>query len=97
MKNIINAAIQIVPHSNSTHPYDIVDDAIKVIQDSGLRYQVTPMETVVEGKYDEIMAVFKAAQEASFLAGGEELVVSIRLHVKRDADISFESKVAKFA
>ncbi len=96
MQNTINAAIQVVPHSKDRHPYDIVDEAIRVIQNSGLRYEVTPMDTVVEGPYDEIMDVFKHAQLASIEAGGEELIVNIRLHIKKDVDLSFESKVAKF-
>ena len=59
MKNTVNIALQILPSSKTIHPYSLVDKAIEVIANSGLRYQVTPFETVMEGNYDEIMEIIK--------------------------------------
>ena len=49
MQNTVNLALQILPTSKTIHPYLIVDKAIEVIAVSGLRYKVTPFETVMEG------------------------------------------------
>ncbi len=96
IKHTINAGLQVVPHAEGLEIYSLIDKAIEVIQNSGLRYQVTPMETVIEGSYNEVMEVIKKAQEATLAAGAEELVVSIRLHIKGSVDVSFEEKTKKF-
>ncbi|MTI22855.1 MTH1187 family thiamine-binding protein [Fulvivirga sp. RKSG066] len=96
MDHTINAAVQIVPNTNSTDIYPIIDKAIEVIQQSGLKYEVTPMETVIEGKYDEVMSVIKKAQSASLQAGAKELIVAIKLHVRQSEDVSFEEKTEKY-
>lgn len=92
----INAGLQVVPHAKNLQLYPIIDEAIKVIQNSGLRYIVTPMETVIEGYYDEVLEVVKKAQEAALASGAQELVVTLRLHIKKDSDVSFEEKTQKF-
>ncbi|MEJ2005157.1 MAG: thiamine-binding protein [Cyclobacteriaceae bacterium] len=98
MNQQINASIQIVPVSKRTadHSYKLIDEAIAVIADSGLEFRVTPMETVVQGPYDEVMQLFKKAQEKCFAAGADELVVQIRLHLDRRKDIDFRDKTGKY-
>ena len=49
--------------------YAAVDAAIAVVAESGLTYRVGPMETTIEGEYDDIMTVIKRAQEAVLAAG----------------------------
>ena len=71
MNNTVNIALQILPTSKTIHPYSLVDKAIEVIANSGLRYKVTPFETVMEGTYDDIMKVVKQAQEACYEAGAD--------------------------
>lgn len=44
--------------------YAAVDQAIGVVQRSGLRHLVGPSETTIEGEYDAVMAVVKQAQAA---------------------------------
>ena len=92
----INAGLQIVPLQKSRDALQAIDRAIEVIQKSGLKHQVTPMETVIEGGYDEVMDIIKKAQQAALKAGAAELVVNIRLHLKKDMSVSFEEETAKF-
>ena len=56
-QHIINASIQIVPIVQDRHPYEWVDDAIEIIKSSGIKYEVGPFATVVEGTYDDVMSV----------------------------------------
>lgn len=97
MNHQIHLAIQIVPLSTTQHPYKIVDKAIEVIQQSGLRYEVGPMETVIEGNYDEAMAVAKKAQEVCLQHGAGELIVSMKLHIRKDGDVTWEEKMEKYS
>ena len=43
---------------------DIVARAVKVVEDSGLPSETTSMFTTLEGEWDEIMPVIKAACDA---------------------------------
>ncbi len=95
MDNIVNIALQILPNSNTIHPYTLVDKAIEVIAASGLRYKVTPFETVMEGNYDEIMMVVKQAQEACYEAGADSLMTYIKIQTSR-GDVSIDDKMHKY-
>ena len=45
---IVNASIQIVPIVMDKHPYEWVDEAITIIQQSGIDYEVGPFATVLK-------------------------------------------------
>lgn len=96
MNHTINLALQIIPQSDKQDVYSLVDKAIEVIQRSGLKYEVCPFETVMEGGYDQIMGVVREAQHACFEAGAEELLVNIKMQVRRDEDVSIEEKTGKY-
>lgn len=95
MKNTVNAALQVLPSGGKLHPYDYVDKAIEVIAQSGLTYRVCPFETVVEGSYEEIMDVFKKAQEACYLAGAEKVMAYFKIQSAVDA-VRIGDKVDKY-
>ena len=88
-------AIQIVPISKQ-HPYPIIDKAIDVIKNSGVDYRVGAMETVMQGPYDKLMDIAERAQEACLKSGADEVVVTLRVHAKRDGDVSWEEKLEKY-
>ncbi|WP_421888923.1 thiamine-binding protein [Marinoscillum sp.] len=90
--HLTTIGLQIIPKSKALHTYDLVDEAIEVIQASGLKHQITPFETVMEGKYEDIMTVCDRAQKAVLAAGAEECLVYFRIHYRKDADVTFEEK-----
>ncbi len=59
--------------------YRAVDAAIDVVAGSGLSYKVSPMETTVEGEYDEVMAVIKQAQDAVLAAGASRVFTLVKI------------------
>ena len=95
MNKTVNIALQVLPTSKTIHPYKLVDEAIEVIANSGLKYKVTPFETVMEGSYDEIMKVVKLAQEACYKAGTESMMTYIKIQSSRE-DVSIEEKMEKY-
>lgn len=97
MKYNIHLALQIVPLTTSDRAYPLIDKAIDAIAASGLRYQVGAMETVIEGPYDEAMQAVRLAQQACLEAGVEELVVNIKLHVRKNGDVTFGEKLDKYS
>ena len=95
MNKVVNIALQILPTSKTVHPYSIVDKAIEVIANSGLRYKVTPFETVMEGSYDKIIEVVKKAQEACYEAGADSLMTYVKIQTSK-SDVSIEDKMEKY-
>ena len=95
MTKTVNIELQVLPTSATVHPYLLVDKAIEVIEKSGLRYRVTPFETVMEGGYDEIMEVVKLAQEACYEAGAETMMTYIKIQSSRK-DVSIDDKMEKY-
>jgi uncharacterized protein YqgV (UPF0045/DUF77 family) len=91
----INLGIQIVPIADAHKSYPVIDECIGMIQHSGIAYQVTPFETVLEGHYKEIMALVDKLY-ALALSQSEELVINIRIHAKNGKDVYGTDKTAQF-
>lgn len=96
MSKSINLGIQIVPKSKTLDSYALVDKAIEVIQNSGVKYEVTPFETVMEGPQDKLMEIARKAQVAVLEAGADEILVYYRMQIRKNYDVTMEEKTAKF-
>ena len=89
----VNVAVQVLPlHEDA---YRMVGRAIGVIADSGVKYEVDPMETVMEGPLDTLLEVAKQAHLACFEAGAERVVTLIKIG-DSTTGTSIEEKVAKY-
>lgn len=96
-KNLVNLAIQILPQGlEKADAYTAVDAAIAAIAASGLKHVVCPFETVVEGTYEEVMAVLEAAQAATFGAGASSVLVNMKLHRAAAGSELIADKLAKY-
>lgn len=96
MEQIVNIALQIIPKSKTREVYDLVDEAISIIQQSGLKHLICPFETVIEGPYDQVMAIAKKAQDACLNAGADDLLVFMKIQRKKAGDVSIEDKIEKY-
>jgi uncharacterized protein (TIGR00106 family) len=90
---IVNIGIQVLPLVDDLYP--VVDQAIEVIASSGVKYEVGPMETVMEGPLDQLLAVAKAAHLACFEAGAEKVITIIKI-ADQTCGTSMDEKVAKY-
>jgi len=93
---IINASIQIVPIVQDKHPYEWVDEAIAVIQQSGIKYDVGPFATVLEGTYGEVMKVVHDVNEYLYNKSCNEWISNVQIQIRSDGDITGEEKTEKF-
>ena len=93
---IINASIQIVPIVLDRHPYEWVDEAITVIKQSGIKHEVGPFATVIEGKYDEVMKVIHDVNESLYSKGCNEWISNVQIQIRSKGDITAEEKIEKF-
>jgi uncharacterized protein YqgV (UPF0045/DUF77 family) len=97
MSHTVNLAIQVLPlHLPQDEAYRIIDEAIRVIRESGLHHVVCPFETVIEGPYEAVMELVDRVQDACYSAGAESLLVNMKLHRKRMGDVTIVEKTGKW-
>lgn len=92
----VNIALQIIPQSNNKDMYDIVDEAIELIRNSGIRFLVTPFETVMEGDYDRIMKLVKEIQIHCYKFGAESIIANLKIHSRKNSDVTIDDKMHKY-
>lgn len=91
---IINVSVQVLPLTENVYP--IVDRAIAMIQQSGVKHEVGPMETTMEGTLDELLEVAKAAHLACFDEDGVQQVVTYIKIADARVGTSIEEKTGKY-
>jgi uncharacterized protein YqgV (UPF0045/DUF77 family) len=97
MNHQVNLAIQVLPLGiPKDEAYRIVDEAIVAINSSGLKYVVSPFETVVEGPYSEVMKLVDSIQEACRTAGASEVLINMKLQRNFTEDVTIHSKTGKY-
>ncbi len=57
------AELDITPLGRGTHLSKDLAEFLKIIDESGIRYTLTPFGTCLEGDWDEVMAVIKHCHE----------------------------------
>ena len=90
----VNVAVQVLPIT-SDDIYAIVDQAIAVIANSGVKYEVTAMETVMEGTLDMLLDVAKQVHLAVMEAGVDKAVTIIKIGDSANGT-TIDEKVAKY-
>ena len=92
---IVNASIQIIPVVHDRHPYKWVDEAIEVIKKSGIKHDVGPFATVLEGCYDEVMKVINEVNEHLLQRGCAEWISNLQIQIRSAGDITGDEKTSK--
>jgi uncharacterized protein (TIGR00106 family) len=93
---IINASIQIVPIVTDKHPYEWVDEAIGIIQQSGISYEVGPFATVLEGDYNAILEVINSVNEYLYQKGCHEWISNVQIQIRSNGPVTSLEKTQKF-
>ena len=93
---LVNASIQLLPLARDKHPYEWVDDAIEIIQQSGIKHEVGAFTTVLEGTYDEVMQVVNQVNEFLFTKGCTEWITNVQIQIRSNGDMTGEEKTEKY-
>ncbi len=93
---IVNASLQILPIVQDKHPYEWVDEAIAIIRQSTVKYEVGPFSTTLEGTYAEVMKVINDVNEYLLQKGCNEWISNIQIQIRSNGDITVEEKTRKF-
>ena len=92
------AEVSIVPlgtQSTSTSSY--VRACVKVLDGSGLPYEVHGMGTIIEGSPKDLFEIVLKMHEVPFEAGALRVVTSITIDDRRDKEASAKDKVEAVA
>ncbi|RXJ02778.1 thiamine-binding protein [Anaerobacillus alkaliphilus] len=86
--------ISVVPVGSSTPSFSSnVSQAVNIIKERGLNYQVTPTATVIEGSLDEIMDCAKQIHQNEIQNGTQRVVTNISIDDRIDKPMSLEHQV----
>ena len=88
------AEVSVVPiGTKSTSLSSYVAGCLKVLEGSGLIYELHGMGTIIEGELKEILDVVLKMHEVPFKAGALRVVTSIKIDDRRDKEASAKAKV----
>lgn len=89
-------SIQIIPKTkNGENVIPYVDEAIAIIDASGIKYEVHPLETTMEGDLDQIFAVIKKMNEKMIEIGSSNVISQIKILFQPDG-ITMDTLTEKY-
>ncbi|NMM65436.1 thiamine-binding protein [Clostridium sp. P21] len=91
----INVSLQVLPVVKEKDLYGVVDKVIEYIDSCGVKYEVGPMETTMEGEMDELLEIVKKAQEICVENGAERVMSIVKIDYKSEG-VTIDEKVHKY-
>jgi uncharacterized protein (TIGR00106 family) len=88
------AQITVIPVGTGASISKYVARAVEIIRESGLKYELSAMTTVVEGDLDSILALMKKVHESCFEGGAVRALTSLSVDERRDKDLTIDGKKA---
>ena len=95
MKEMVIAEIHVLPLGTQTPSVSrYVADCLKVVkQAKDVKYQITPMGTVIQGPLEQALELAKQMHEAPFATGAQRVLTTITIDDRRDKLQTMEEKV----
>lgn len=91
----VNVSLQVLPVVKEKDLYGVVDKVIEYIDSCGVKYEVGPMETTMEGEMDELLEIVKKAQEICVKNGAERVMSVVKIDYKSEG-VTIDEKVNKY-
>jgi len=89
------AEVTVIPvGTGSTSLSSYVAELQRVLEkQTGIKYTLTSMSTIIEGQLEDIFAAIRAIHEAPFQSGAMRVSTSIKIDDRRDQESSSEQKL----
>lgn len=71
-----------------------IAEACREARRNGIKFEVTPTSTVMEGDLPALMDVARQMHQAAFHGGSQRVVTNISIDERRDKDLKMEETVA---
>lgn len=89
-------SIQIIPKTkNGEDSIPFIEQAIAVIQESGIRYEVHPLETTMEGNLTEIFSIIEKMNERMIEADCVNVISQVKI-LYQPSGVSMEKLTEKY-
>ena len=85
--------LSIIPIGVGTSLSEYIAEIMKVIQESGLKYESHSMGTNLEGEWDEIIPVVKRCHERLYEKGVERISTVLRISDRKDKPYTMAGKM----
>jgi len=86
------AEFSVVPIGAGESVSEYVVECLRIVKDSGLKYELTAVSTILEGDYDEIMDVIgRCHKKVRSMTG--RVLTTVRIDDRRGATDEMERKV----
>jgi uncharacterized protein (TIGR00106 family) len=87
------AEISVVPvGTGSASISDYVANVVKLVGESGLKYELTSMGTNIEGDVGSILDLVRRVHESCFEQGAVRVLTSLKIDDRRDKTLSMDGK-----
>ena len=94
-----SVAIQVLPSTlDDNETVRIVDEVIAYIKSTGLKYEVGPFETTIEGDdYNQLMDIVKECQHVAIKAGAPQVSAYVKVVYNPEEQIlTIDDKIGKY-
>ncbi|HEY8421779.1 MAG TPA: thiamine-binding protein [Thermoclostridium sp.] len=92
---VANVSLQVLPIVPEEKVYPVVDKVIELIDKSGVKYIVGPLETTMEGELDILLDIVKKAQEICIKEGASRVVSIVKIDYKPEG-VTMDEKIYKY-
>ncbi|WP_315076701.1 thiamine-binding protein [uncultured Clostridium sp.] len=93
--SVCNVSLQVVPSVPEDMIYPVVDKVIEYIESTGVKYEVGPMETTMEGELDFLLEIVKKSQEICVEEGASRVISMVKIDYKKDG-VTMDEKIKKY-
>jgi len=91
----VNVSLQVIPKVEDDKVYDVVDKVIQYIDSCGINYEVGPMETTMEGEFEDLLEIVKKAQDICVNQGASRIISIVKIDYKPEG-VTIVEKVGKY-
>lgn len=90
-------SIQIIPKTpNGEDSIPLVDEAIAVIEEAGVPYQVGPLETTMEGDMAELFTTIEKMNQRMHELNCPSVISQIKVYSRKDQQASMKELTKKY-
>lgn len=93
--NNVNVSLQVLPTVPEEKIYPVVDKVIEYIDSTGVKYEVGPMETTMEGDFDLLLEIVKKSQEICIKEGAPRICSVVKIDYKAKG-VTMDEKIYKY-
>ena len=73
---------------------EFVAGAVRILENEpGIKYQLTAMNTIIEGDLPHLLALAKRMHDSAFNSGVQRVVTTLRIDERRDKSLTIKGKM----